>query len=315
MRGEIASGIRTKSPKKSGELGVAFIGAGNYGKAVLLPILAKTPGIAGRTIVTSTGPSAMRTAERLGFASAGTDPAEVFADDSVDLVFITTQHDTHAALAEAALRAGKAVWLEKPVGLTFEQVQSVARGRRRDRRPADGWVQPSILFSIARAVREAFAKRAGPMAIQYVIAAGATPTGTWITDPKVGGGRIIGEVCHFIDLCNYLVGDTPLGVQARALGRDPESDDSMMALYSYADGSTASISYLANASSELPKERWEVHCERAERGLRQFPDHDIAEGKEGSRVESGQGASERGRVVLPRTNGGVRVQSCRFMNR
>ena len=257
---DIASETRTKSPKKSGELGVAFIGAGNYGKAVLLPILAKMSGVTGRMIVTSTGPSAKRTAERFGFASCGTDPADVFADDSVDLVFITTQHDTHAALAEAALRAGKAVWLEKPVGLTFEEVQSVARAVDE----TDGLLMVGYnrrFSSHARAVHEAFAKRAGPMAIQYVIAAGATPTGTWITDPKVGGGRILGEVCHFIDLCNYLVGDTPLGVQARALGRNPESDDSMMALYSYADGSTASISYLANASSELPKERWEVHAD------------------------------------------------------
>ena len=81
------------------------------------------------------------------------------------------------------------------------------------------------------------------------------------TDPAVGGGRIIGEACHFVDLCTYLVGQIPNGVQASALGRDPENEDSMMALVSYPDGSTASISYLANASTELPKERWEVHAD------------------------------------------------------
>ncbi len=85
--------------------------------------------------------------------------------------------------------------------------------------------------------------------------------GTWLTDPKVGGGRIVGEACHFVDLCTYLVGQIPNGVQARALGRDPETDDSTMALLSYPDGSTASISYLANASTELPKERFEVHAD------------------------------------------------------
>jgi predicted dehydrogenase len=99
------------------------------------------------------------------------------------------------------------------------------------------------------------------MAIQYVIAAGPTPSGTWLTDPKVGGGRIIGEACHFVDLCAYLVGQAPSGVQARALGRDPETDDSMMALLSYPDGSTASIAYLANASTEVSKERFEVHAD------------------------------------------------------
>ena len=251
---------RTAGRTRSGDLGVAFIGAGNYGKAVLLPILAKTPGVTGRRIVTSTGPSAKRTAERFGFATCGTDPADVFGDDSVDMVFITTQHDSHAELACAALRSGKAVWLEKPVGLTVDEVESVARAVDE----TDGHLMVGYnrrFSSHARAVREVFAGRAGPMAIQYVIAAGPTPTDTWITDSKVGGGRVIGEVCHFIDLCSYLVGDTPVGVQARALGRNPESDDSMMALYSYADGSTASISFLANASAELPKERWEVHAD------------------------------------------------------
>ncbi|HEB91093.1 MAG TPA: oxidoreductase, partial [Deltaproteobacteria bacterium] len=248
----------TRAP--SGEIGVAFIGAGNYAKAVLLPIIEKMPGIARRTVVTSTGPSAQRTAERFGFASCGTDPSEVFADESVDLVFITTRHDSHAALAETALRAGKAVWLEKPVGLTMEEVESVERAARE----TDGFLMVGYnrrFSSHARAVKEAFSARAGPMAIQYVIAAGPTPSGTWLTDPKVGGGRIVGEACHFIDLCTYLVGDLPLGVQSRFLGRDPETDDSMMALLSYPDGSTASISYLANASSELPKERWEVHAD------------------------------------------------------
>jgi predicted dehydrogenase len=255
----VAATRRTKRAD-SDELGLAFIGAGNYAKGVLLPILEKTSGIARRTVVTSTGPSAQRTAARFGFDSCGTDPAEVLADDSVRLVFIATRHDSHAALAEAALRAGKAVWLEKPVGLTLEEVETVARAVRE----TDGFLTVGYnrrFSSHARAVREAFGKRSGPMAIQYVVAAGPTPTGTWLTDPKVGGGRIIGEACHFVDLCSYLVDELPSGVQARALGRDPATDDSTMALLSYPDGSTASISYLANASPELPKERWEVHAD------------------------------------------------------
>jgi predicted dehydrogenase len=244
----------------SEELGIALVGAGNYAKAVLLPILEKSKGIARRIVVTSTGPSAQRTAARFGFDACGTDPNDVLTDDAVDLVFIATRHDTHAPLAEAALRAGKAVWLEKPVGLTREEVESVARAAEE----TDGLLMVGYnrRFSAhARAVREAFVTRAGPMAIQYVVAAGPAPGGTWLTDPKVGGGRVVGEVCHFVDLCTYLVGQLPSGVESRALGRDPETDDSMMALLSYPDGSTASISYLANASADLPKERWEVHAD------------------------------------------------------
>jgi len=254
------SGLGSKVRGGTDAIGVAFIGAGNYAKGVLLPILEKQKGISKRIVVTSTGPSAQRTADRFGFEACGTDPDQVFADDSVDLVFITTRHDSHAALAEAALRAGKAVWLEKPVGLTMAEVESVVQAAEE----TDGFLMVGYnrrFSSHARAVREAFARRAGPMAIQYVVSAGPTPGGTWLTDPKVGGGRIIGEACHFVDLCTYLVGQNPSGVQARALGRDPETDDSTMMLISYPDGSTASISYLANASAELPKERWEVHAD------------------------------------------------------
>ena len=245
---------------RSGDVGIGFVGAGNYAKAVMLPILGKARGVVRRSVVTATGPSAKRTAERFGFAHCGTDPNEVFADEATDLVFITTRHDSHAALAEQALRAGKGVWLEKPVGLTMHEVESVERAVR----DTGGFLMVGYnrrFSSHARAVREAFAARSGAMAIQYIVSAGPTPAGTWLVDPKVGGGRIIGEACHFIDLCGYLVGQRPSGVQARALGRDPETGDGVMALISYPDGSTASISYLANAGSELPKERWEVHAD------------------------------------------------------
>jgi predicted dehydrogenase/threonine dehydrogenase-like Zn-dependent dehydrogenase len=245
---------------EAGTLGVACIGAGNYAKAVLLPILEKARGVSRRTIVTATGPSAQRTAARFGFGACATDPAAVLSDDSVDLVFVATRHDSHAALAEAALRAGKAVWLEKPVGLSEEEVDAVAAAAEQTR----GFLMVGYnrRFSAhAVAVREAFESRAGPMAIQYVVAAGPTPGGTWLTDPKVGGGRVVGELCHFVDLCTFLVGQTPVDVEARALGRDPETDDSVMALLAYPDGSTASISYLANASPDLAKERWEAHAD------------------------------------------------------
>ncbi|MCR9095929.1 MAG: bi-domain-containing oxidoreductase [bacterium] len=245
---------------KKDEVGVGFVGAGNYAKAVLLPMLGSAKDLRLETVVTSTGPSAMRTAERYGFERAGTDPSEVFEDDSVDLVFVTTPHDSHAELACAALRAGKSVWLEKPVGLTMEEVEAVTRTA--DETGGFLMVGYNRRFSShARRVQATFAQRAGPMAIQYVVSAGPTPSGTWITDPAVGGGRLVGEACHFVDLCSYLVGSDPVGVESVRLGRDPESDDSTIALLRYGDGSTASLSYLANASTELPKERWEVHAD------------------------------------------------------
>jgi polar amino acid transport system substrate-binding protein len=254
------AGRRREARGHATDLGLAVIGAGNYAKGVLLPILKNASGLAYRSVVTSTGPSSQRTAERFGFEACGTDPSVVFADSSVDLVLVTTRHDSHAVLAEAALRAGKAVWLEKPVGLSGDEVDAVAKAAR----DSDGFLMVGYnrrFSSHAIAIREAFANRQAPMAIQYVIVAGPAPSGTWIVDPVVGGGRVIGEVCHFVDLCAHLVGQSVSQVWARALGRDAEVDDSMMAMLSFPDGSTAQISYLANASPELPKERFEVHAE------------------------------------------------------
>ena len=256
----IASPGRLEDRAHSTDLGLAVVGAGNYAKGVLLPILQNAKGLTYRSVVTSTGPSGQRTAERFGFASCGTDPSAVFADSSVDLVFVTTRHDSHAALAESAVRAGKAVWLEKPVGLSMDEVDVVAKAAV----DCDGFLMVGYnrrFSSHAIEIRNAFANRTSPMAIQYVILAGAVPSGTWIVDPAIGGGRVIGEFCHFVDLCVYLVGQSVSRVWAQALSRDPEVDDSMMAMLTFPDGSTAQISYLANAGPELPKERFEVHAE------------------------------------------------------
>jgi polar amino acid transport system substrate-binding protein len=251
---------RSSPARADGELGVAFVGAGNYAKSVLLPALAATRGARPVSLVTATGPSARRTAERFSFARCGTDPAAVLDDPEVDLVFVATRHDSHAAIAEAALRAGKGVWLEKPVGLDLDEVGRVVRAAR----ATEGFLMVGYnrRFSAhVAAIRSAFEGRLAPLAIQYTVAAGPPPAGTWIADPAVGGGRVIGEVCHFVDLCTHLAGALPIRVYAQALGRDPERDDSVVATVGFADGSVATIHYLAHASSALPKERFEVSAD------------------------------------------------------
>lgn len=243
---------KPKSQVSGGEsLGLAFVGAGNYAKAVLLPALAGQSGIRRVSLVTATGPSATRTGERFGFERCGTDPEDAILGSDVDVLFIATRHHLHAQQAVAALRAGKAVWLEKPIGLTRDEVREVCSAAAE----SPLMVGYNRRFSDhARVIQDRFSARVEPMSIQYTIAAGATPRGTWITDPHEGGGRIIGEVCHFVDLCSFLVQSAPIQVYAQATGRDMEIDDSIQALISYADGSTASISYLARSHPQLPKE-------------------------------------------------------------
>ena len=249
------------SARRDGDVGIAFVGAGNYAKAQLIPAIASASKIRKVQVVTATGASARRTSEKYDYASCGTDPQEVFGNDAVDLVFIATQHDSHASLARDAMKAGKAVWLEKPIGLDQESVRELVAAAR----DTQGFLSVGYnrRFSPhAEKVRETFDGRSEPMSIRYTVAAGATPAGTWVTDPKTGGGRIIGECCHFIDLCIYLVGTLPSSVYARGLSRDPERDDSFVANVSFTDGSVATLEYLANASAELPKERFEVSSER-----------------------------------------------------
>ncbi|MCZ6782723.1 MAG: bi-domain-containing oxidoreductase [Proteobacteria bacterium] len=250
--------LRPRAPKRrSRDLGVGFLGAGHYAKAVLLPILDRTRWIDRLTLVTATGASARGSAEKFGFRGCGTDPDAVLKDPNVELVFIATRHNSHAALTNLALDAGKAVWVEKPVALDSQQLGAVAATATR----TGGLLAVGFnrRFSPHSAVvKELFARRQGPIAIHYNVAAGPPPANTWIVDPVEGGGRIVGEVCHFVDLCNFLAGDLPCSVYARGLGSDPEVDDSVVAVLGYPDGSTATIEYLARTSTKLPKERFEV---------------------------------------------------------
>lgn len=238
-------------------VGVAFLGAGNYAKGILLPALKRCKTARRVALVTQTGASARRTAEQFGFAECGTDETTVFDNPDIDIVFIATRHDTHASLAAAALRAGKAVWLEKPAALSSETLEDLL-GAAQESGGLLALGYNRRFSSHARAVRAAFANRQTPISIHYAVAAGPTPAGTWITDPRTGGGRILGEVCHFVDLCTYLVGALPESVYARALSNEPARDDSHVASLGFADGSTATIEYLSRTSPDLPKERFEV---------------------------------------------------------
>jgi predicted dehydrogenase/threonine dehydrogenase-like Zn-dependent dehydrogenase len=295
--------LRPAPARRTGDVGVAFLGAGNYAKSVLLPALAQCPQVRRVSLATATGASARHTAQKFGFARCGTDPEAVLGDPEVELVFIATRHDSHAALASAALRAGKAVWLEKPLALDEAELEELAQTVR----DTGGFLAVGYNRRFSphvTALREAFAGRQGPVAIHYVVAAGRTPSGTWHLDPATGGGRVVGEACHFVDLCAHLVGSAPTSVYSRRLGRDPEADDSTVLLVGFPDGSTASVEYLANTSPELPKERFELSADGRTARCENFRLTRLPGGRTLKTLNQEKGQAEALRAVLEAVRAG-----------
>jgi polar amino acid transport system substrate-binding protein len=249
-----APAVRTKSA--SGRIRVGVIGAGNFAKAVAIPNLAKRPDIELRGIVSAAGASARQTADRFGFAYCASSVDQVIADPDIDAIAIFTRHDLHAAQAAAALDAGKHVFLEKPLAITHEGLKLVTRAAQR---AAARGIHLAVGFNrrfapMALETAAFLSDRHGPLVLQYRANAGALPRDHWTRDPVVGGGRIIGEGCHFVDLLTFLAGAPPVRVQATG---DLARDD-VLVMLDFADGSVGTVVYAAGGDRALGKERLEV---------------------------------------------------------
>ncbi len=245
---------------------VGFVGAGAFARSVLLPEIGRRRDVRLAGVCTATGRSAQQAAQQFGFAFATTDAVRVLDDADTDAVFVATRHDSHAALAAAALRAGKHVFVEKPLCIREEEMGEVeaalAEARRAGRDPCL-MVGFNRRFSPhGRALRAGFGERGrAPLVVSYRVNAGPVPDQSWVQDSAVGGGRIVGEACHFVDFCGAVVGSEPVAVWATAVSGDRAgavSPDSVVMNVEYACGSLASIQYLAGGHRDLPKERCEV---------------------------------------------------------
>jgi predicted dehydrogenase/threonine dehydrogenase-like Zn-dependent dehydrogenase len=250
-----------------GQAVLAVIGAGNYGSRVLIPAL-KRAGAQLDTIVSSAGVTGYHHGRKSGFAFASTDvQADVLGNERVDAVIIATRHDTHARFAGEALAAGKHVFVEKPLALALEEVDAVESAWRA---AAERGAPRLLMVGFNRRFAPLVAKMkallapvGAPMAIVYTVNAGAIPPDHWTQDREIGGGRIVGEACHFIDLARFLVGHPIVDAQITTMGRHPAlavRDDKATISLSFADGSIATVHYLANGGKRFPKERVEVFC-------------------------------------------------------
>jgi len=242
---------------------IGIVGAGNFTSATLVPAL-KPLGAQLKYIVSAGGLTADTLAKRAGFACAATDYRQVLKDDDVDLIMITTRHDLHASMVIESLDAGKNVFVEKPLCLNHEELNRIDEVYKRVSARPDG---PALTVGFNRRFAP-FARKMksliGIGAINTVATmnAGEIPANSWVHDLAVGGGRIVGEACHFIDLSTYLTGSRVVAVCMNAMGTSPgENTDNASILLRYENGSNAVINYFANGNKAYSKERIEVHSQ------------------------------------------------------
>ncbi|HSJ14778.1 MAG TPA: Gfo/Idh/MocA family oxidoreductase [Longimicrobiales bacterium] len=238
--------------------GIGFIGAGSFASDMLLPILQQL-GVDLAGVATARGVSALQAAQQFGFRYTASDPEALFTDPSVHAVVIATRHDEHAALAVRALESGKAVFVEKPLALDEPSLDRVIASAR---------TGPPLLVGFNRRfapatqfVRDRLSRLPGARVVHIRVNAGAIPADSWMHDPAVGGGRLVGEGCHFIDLATYLAGASVVGLSVAALGgTDPAAPlhDNVHIALRCADGSLASVLYTSKGNARAGKERVEV---------------------------------------------------------
>jgi len=256
---KISLGAAAPVRKSEKSIVVGVIGAGGYVPAMLLPHF-KSEGVEFCSIATATGISAHDVGKRFGFAYAVSTADEVLDEPSINLVVIGTKNDTHAELARGALARNKHVFVEKPLALNDQQLESVLEAVAAS--PAKLMVGYNRRFSpLAQRAKEFFSNREAPLSILYRVNAGRIPNEHWMQNAEEGGGRIIGEVCHFIDLMQYLTGALPVSVFAESISANSSKivdADSVFITLRFADGSNGTIAYLAEGDKGLAKERVEI---------------------------------------------------------
>ncbi|MFD8569342.1 bi-domain-containing oxidoreductase [Streptomyces sp. NPDC059639] len=229
---------------------LAFVGAGNYATSMLLPHLARRDGVELSTVVTTTALSAANAQRKFGFAEATTDLDAVLGDKSIDAVFVVTRHSSHAELTRQALLAGKAVFVEKPLALTEDELAGVLAAVEES---GNDRLQVGFNRRFAPLLHEAkgrFGVRTGPASLRYLVNAGRLQHGSWYLQQGTEGSRFAGEGGHFIDTASWLLDSDPVSVYATA----PAGNEDLQVVVGYPDGSTATISYVTTGSPGYPKE-------------------------------------------------------------
>lgn len=262
-------GASTSQPANPQAIGL--IGGGMFTKNILLPALKKIPGLTLMGAATTTGVTAQHIAKKFGFAYATTDYQEILKDKTIGSVIITTRHNSHAALVLAALAAGKHVLVEKPLCLTSEELEEISAAYDGSRLLMVGFNRR--FAPLAQPVKAMVAGRTTPLMMTYRVNGGYIPGDHWVHDPEVGGGRLRGEVCHFIDFLHFMTDSETASVRVETISGATGKyryDDNLIINLTFKDGSTGTILYTAKGPKAFSRERFELFCEDSAAVLEDF---------------------------------------------
>jgi len=250
----------TNTARNISQPSISFIGSGNYATAVLIPAF-KATGVHLRSVASASGVSGVHAGRKFGFAEATTDTTQLLSDPLTNAIVITTRHDTHAGYTVDALKAGKHVFVEKPLCLTTQELDTIESAYQASE--GHGSSKPILMVGFNRRfasqvkkIKQLLSSVSVPKSFVMTVNAGSIPQQHWTQDIEVGGGRLLGEACHFVDLLRFLA-DSPISGWHRT-DMSALSADTVTIQLSFVDGSIGTVHYFANGSKSFPKERLEV---------------------------------------------------------
>ena len=246
--------ISTSESQNIGKINISFIGAGSYAQGNLLPNIPETKDVTRVGVLSNTGTTSKRVAEKFNFQFCATEESDLL-DKKTNTVFVATRHDSHGPYVLRCLGAEKNVFVEKPLCLLESELESIIKLQSKTKKAI--MVGFNRRFSpLTEKLKNAVGNN--PMTMIYRINAGSIPSDNWIQDPEMGGGRVLGEVCHFIDYLTYINGSPPSKISSSALPDPSQLDDTLNILIQFENGSSGVVAYYANGSKSMPKEYIEV---------------------------------------------------------
>ncbi|MBE7487490.1 Gfo/Idh/MocA family oxidoreductase [bacterium] len=272
--------------RKLDSIRLGILGAGQFAAGVLLPRIAKIPGVKMARLVTARGASAEATARRFGIPGFSCQEEDLYSDPGIDAILIATRHHLHASQVIRALRSGKHVFVEKPLAMNLQELEEIAQVVE------ETGLTLMVGFNrryapLSSRLKAWFSPREWPLCLLGRINAGRLPEGSWLTDPEIGGGRILGEVCHFVDLFHEWTGSSVSALSVQGLGSPtdfPHRSENIQVLLGFRDGSQAVLIYSSEGGSSLGKEWYEVHGGNRSAVLDDFRTLDLYQGTRHERI-------------------------------